>query len=165
VTTPHSPDIETLKALRERVRAAGDDEHAGPDRELDAAIDVAMFGGETIWKTANYTMERYPASRRPSAAHLGGFVNDHVPLVTSSVDAALALIPKGWALSDMHDEHFGPPGEVEADGAYCALTNGTWDDVAEGASDASVGFRSLAIVAAAIAARIIDAGGEIARGE
>lgn len=63
-----------------------------PDRELDAAIDIAMFGGETIWKQTNYTMEMYPASRRPNKAFLGGIGNEHVPLVTASIDAALLLV-------------------------------------------------------------------------
>lgn len=71
----------------------------GSDRELDAEIDVALFGGETIWKTANYTMESYPASRRPSATHIGGFANEHVPSYTASLDAAVALVERvlpGW---------------------------------------------------------------------
>lgn len=87
-------NIDTLRALQERVRAA-----SGPDIELDAAIDVAIFGGETVWKTANYTMEQYPASRRPSENHIGGFANEYVPRVTSSIDACVALVEKvlpGW---------------------------------------------------------------------
>jgi hypothetical protein len=91
--TDPSPHVGSADASRRseellsRVKAA-----TGPDRELDAAIDVAMFGGETIWKQANYTMDMYPASRRPNKAYIGGFANEHVPLVTSSVDAALLLV-------------------------------------------------------------------------
>lgn len=81
-------DTCTLSSLLERVEKATDD----LDRELDAGIDIAMFGGETIWKQANYTMEMYPASRRPSKNHLGGFAHEHVPHFTSSVDAALTLV-------------------------------------------------------------------------
>lgn len=88
-------DPAALRALQERVRSA-----EGPDIELDAAIDVTIFGGETVWKTTNYTMEQYPASRRPSLNHVGGFANEYVPRVTSSIDACMALIstllPNWW---------------------------------------------------------------------
>lgn len=90
--TPHDPAA--LRALQERVRSA-----EGADIELDAAIDVTIFGGETVWKTTRYTMEQYPASRRPSLNHVGGFANEYVPRVTSSIDACVALIEKvlpGW---------------------------------------------------------------------
>lgn len=79
----------------------------GGDRELDADIDVALFGGETVWKQANYTMEMYPASRRASKAHVGGFANEHVPAVSSSIDAAVALIDRLKPGSTM-DLWFGP---------------------------------------------------------
>ena len=84
----------SLDALIERVRGL-----TGADREVDAEIDVALFGGETVWLTTKYTMEQYPASRRPSKSHVGGFAKEHVPLVTASVDAAMALAEKvkpGW---------------------------------------------------------------------
>lgn len=71
----------------------------GPDREVDADLDVALFGGETVWKQANYTMESYPASRRLSKYHVGGFANEHVPIYTASLDAAAALVERvlpGW---------------------------------------------------------------------
>lgn len=94
-------DISTLEALLERVESCTE-----PDIELDAAIDIAMFGGETIWKQANYTMEMYPASRRPNKSFRGGFENAYVPRVTSSVDAALALMQQvlpGWDWSLHYD--------------------------------------------------------------
>lgn len=75
-----------LQTLLSRVEKA-----TGPDRELDALIDITLFGGEMIWKQANYTMEMYPVSRRASANHVGGLAIEHVPLVTASVDAALAF--------------------------------------------------------------------------
>ena len=62
-----------------------------PDREVDAEIDTTLFGGETVWKQANGTMEMYPASRRASKTHIGGFANEHVPPVTASLDATVAL--------------------------------------------------------------------------
>jgi len=71
-----------------------------PDREVDAEIDTTLFGGETVWKQANGTMEMYPASRRASKTHIGGFANEHVPPVTASLDAAVALCERvlpGWA--------------------------------------------------------------------
>lgn len=85
---------EKLLNLAERCEKA-----TGPDRELDADLDVALFGGVTVWKQANYTMESYPASRRESKHHVGGFVNNHVPLYTASLDAAIALVERmkpGW---------------------------------------------------------------------
>lgn len=78
-----------LSELIDRVEKA-----TGPDRDLDAEIDVALFGGETVWKQANYTMESYPASRRPSKQHVGGFANEHVPPYTASLDAVVALVEK-----------------------------------------------------------------------
>lgn len=85
---------DNLRGLIERLEKL-----EGPDREVEAEIDVALFGGETVWKTANYTMESYPASRRPSATHIGGFANEHVPSYTASLDAAVALVERvlpGW---------------------------------------------------------------------
>lgn len=67
-----------------------------PDRELDAEIAVALFGGEIVWKTANWTMDSHPARRIASTAHVGGFANTFVPAYTASLDAAMTLIPPGW---------------------------------------------------------------------
>lgn len=78
-----------LQALLERVEAK-----AEPDRELDADLDVNLFGGEIVWRQANYTMEMYPASRRPSDHYVGGYAHEHVPLYTASIDAALALVER-----------------------------------------------------------------------
>ncbi len=65
-----------------------------PDREVDGEIDVLFFGGETVWKQANYTMEQFPASKRPSKHHICGYAYECVPAYTASVDAALALIDR-----------------------------------------------------------------------
>lgn len=86
-----------LTALIERVESGGD-----LDRELDGDIAVAIYGGEIVWKTANYTMEQHPARRHPSRSHVGGFANAHVPHLTSSLDAALCLVGEklpGWRWS------------------------------------------------------------------
>lgn len=82
-------DREKLVKLRERVA-----ELEESDRELDADIEAALFGGEVCWSTANYTMEPMVYVRRPSANHLGGFVNSAVPAFTGSIDAAVALIER-----------------------------------------------------------------------
>jgi hypothetical protein len=79
-----------LLALAERVECA-----SGPDRELDAEIAAACYGGEIVWKTANHTMEQYPARRHASTMHVGGFCNAYVPTYTSSIDAAASLVPEG----------------------------------------------------------------------
>lgn len=68
----------------------------GPDREADAEIDVLFFGGETVWKQANYTMEQFPASKRASKHHICGYAYEHVPAYTASVDAAIALARRLW---------------------------------------------------------------------
>lgn len=81
-----------MKDLIERIEKA----EAG-SRELDAEIAVALYGGEIIWKQANYTMEVYPARRAPSPNHVGGFANNPVEYFTTSVDAALTLRPEGLA--------------------------------------------------------------------
>ncbi len=76
-----------------------------PDRELDGDIAVAVYGGEVVWLTANYTMEQYPARRHPSRMHVGGFANSHVPHFTGSVDAVLSLMEQklpGWCWEAKH---------------------------------------------------------------
>lgn len=75
-----------------------------PDRFLDAEIDTVLFGGETEWLTANYTMEAYPATRRPSASHVGGFAKEPVPRYTASLDDAISLVLKalpGWTIANI----------------------------------------------------------------
>jgi hypothetical protein len=79
--------LETLRALQTRIREA-----TGPDRELDGDILVAFKGGEIVWKMSNFTMEQCPAHRHPSKQHVGGFANEHVPLLTGSLDACVGLM-------------------------------------------------------------------------
>ena len=82
--------LETLKALEARLVAA-----TGPDRELDGDICVVLDGGgEIVWLTQNYIMERYPARRISRSNYVGGFANEHVPLFTASNDAIIALIER-----------------------------------------------------------------------
>jgi hypothetical protein len=81
-------DRTTLLALAERCEQA-----AGPDRELDAEIAVALFGGEIIWKTANWTMDFYPARRVQNSDYIGGYQNAAIPVYTESLDAAVTLYP------------------------------------------------------------------------
>jgi hypothetical protein len=86
-----------LNTLIERVRGL-----EGPDREVDAEIDVVVFGGETVWTPTRYTNEQFPASRRPSKHHVGGFENEHVPTYTASLDAVVSLIERElpeWTIS------------------------------------------------------------------
>jgi len=78
-------DRATLEALLARVL-----EGTGPDRELDAEIAVALFGGEIIWKTARYTMDAYPARRIQNSAYVGGYQNAGVLAYTESLDAIIS---------------------------------------------------------------------------
>ena len=91
----------TLEALLARVL-----EGTGPDRELDAEIAVALFGGEIIWKTARYTMDAYPARRIQNSAYVGGYQNAGVLAYTESLDAALTLVPDGWTWARFHSGVF-----------------------------------------------------------
>jgi hypothetical protein len=80
----------------------------GPDRETDAEIDVLVFGGVTVWKTANYTMEQYPASSRANPNYVGGFANEHVPRYTASIDDAIGLVNRalpGWTYMLDNNRH------------------------------------------------------------
>lgn len=99
-------DLSTLTALRDRVAAA-----TGPDRELDAEIDAALFGGR-----ASHTFtEGTPAANLRRSYDLGTVFDHSDPLtngghvlskqtrhstkITASIDAALALVERelpGW---------------------------------------------------------------------
>jgi hypothetical protein len=83
-----SPDI--LRGLASRVCKEE------PNRDLDADIAVAVYGGEIVWKTANYTMEQFPVRRYASTMHIGGFGREAVERYTESLDAAASLVPPEW---------------------------------------------------------------------
>lgn len=84
----------TISSLLSRVRAA-----RGPDRELDARIDAALFGGR-------------------AARDFTG--DDPAPCYTASIDDAVALVERalpGWRFRSMEEA-----GAVRLEGA----TNGDW---------------------------------------
>jgi hypothetical protein len=82
---------EELLALAARVEAL-----SGPDRDLDAEIAVAVSGDAGAWVV------------RPSPqsvfAHLPGWYrtsddkSHQAPAYTASLDAAMTLVPEGWAV-------------------------------------------------------------------
>lgn len=78
--------MSNLQNLLDRV-----EECADPDKEVDAEICVAFFGGEIVWKQANYTMEPYAVHKTASTAHLSGFAHEPVRPYTASIDAAISL--------------------------------------------------------------------------
>jgi hypothetical protein len=163
-------DAKALLVLRETAKKA-----KNASWRLDARIALALGLPQAYFNGFKTDTDGYPFAGfadvdGPScfgAAHWGGGGRGwHAPPFTASLDAALTIVPKGWILSDMHDEDCGVPGSAKADGAYCALTNGTWEDAAEGSSDArSRVARSLAVVVAALSARIIDAEGDASLGD
>ena len=65
-------------------------------RELDAEVASVCEDGEVVWIQNRYIEGSNPAIRRPSANHLGGFVNDPCYSYTTSLDAALALAERIW---------------------------------------------------------------------
>ena len=79
-----------IQRLVERIEGA-----SGPDRELDCDIALAVDGGEIIWLSANGTMDQYPARKYESSMHVGGFGKAPVPCYSSSMDAAISIVPKG----------------------------------------------------------------------
>lgn len=76
-------------------------EKFGSSRESDCEIAMLVHGGEVVWKPANFTMKLHPVRRFASAAHVGGWAQEPVPFYTTSVDAALSLLPKGWRIDQV----------------------------------------------------------------
>jgi hypothetical protein len=111
-------DRETLVALAERVEKA-----SGPDRELDAEImavqhfqDDRYIGG----KTGNPPSMRARHDRVWVSRATDEWVSTHPKDFTSSLDAAIALVPEGhtWAGGDL-DEDGMPWACVTADKEPC----------------------------------------------
>jgi len=76
-------DPATLLALADRCEQA-----AGSDRELDAEIAVALFGGNVIY---DLKIKQWRRIKITSAWRM-----DHpLPPYTTSLDAALTLVPEG----------------------------------------------------------------------
>lgn len=71
-------DEATLLALADRIEAA-----EGPDRELDAAIALAIRYQDCL-----------PCDFNGIKARTGGILN--APAFTASLDAAMTLVPEGW---------------------------------------------------------------------
>jgi hypothetical protein len=81
-------DTEQLIALAERVERA-----EGPDRELDALIEVAVFGfPQRAYDQANGLRNRGadPLDKMLWLKNWG------VPRYSASLDAAMTLVPEGW---------------------------------------------------------------------
>ena len=86
------------------------------DRELDCEIAVAVLDGEIEWKQANYTMEMYPVRRYASTMHIGGIGGDPVERYTTSIDAAMTLMPEGWWVQYLGQRIKGWAVRIEAQG-------------------------------------------------
>lgn len=65
------------------------------DRELDADIAAAVLPGEIVWKQTRFTGDMLPVRRFPTAASLSGWASEPVEHYTTSIDAALTLVPEG----------------------------------------------------------------------
>lgn len=91
------------------------------DQDLSLEVNLALEGGEPVGRTANYVMEPYWAIRRPNPAYVGGFENGPNYPVSTSLDAALALVERvlsGWRWSV---QQLGPNYE-----ASLTIPNGTF---------------------------------------
>jgi hypothetical protein len=92
-------DKNNLVKLAERCEAA-----VGPDRELDADICIAALGWSEIpseegdWRSLKGPSGRINVTRNGSN---GGFAGDKLPKFTASLDAAMTLVPEGWAIQSV----------------------------------------------------------------
>ncbi len=79
-----------MLALAERCEAAG-----GPDRQLDAEIDIAVRGfPEKAYAQANGMR----AKGTPDLDRVVWFIKWGASLYTASLDAAMTLVPEGQAI-------------------------------------------------------------------
>lgn len=78
-----------MKELIERLEKA-----TGPDRTLDCRIHAAHIGGEfVVVGRPTYIPERYFANPNPEINWIGYDLLNVSPAYTSSIDAALTLVP------------------------------------------------------------------------
>lgn len=122
-----------LNALADRVEAA-----EGPEREIDSAIYEAIGIDETRCKWWCKMDGRTDLTR-------ARFIAAHAPQFTASIDAAMTLVPDGWA--------FGLSSDLIEDGAVAGLMRKS----PHSAGDAKATTPALALTAAALRAQAIDA--------
>ena len=86
----------TLLALAERCEQA-----AGPDRELDAEIEACLTGRVTHLRAPGWTFEaqdtEWKLARLVDTQFISR-VSRPAPPYTASLDAAVTLVPEGWAV-------------------------------------------------------------------
>lgn len=114
---------------------------SGPDRELDVAIYVAVFPFPCVELS-----DAYQATKDRELAHL----------YTSSIDAALTLLPTGWVLAKLADSASTEPRNAsDPDPVGFEKILGCTAEVADvpGFEAAFAVTRPLAIVAACLRAR------------
>lgn len=154
----------TMKDLIERLERA-----AGADRELDCLVWAARSGYEPIWRDNDLLARNRkpphdtcwlgsidPGKTQRNFSETRGF-NPPIPAYTASLDAALTLLPEGYAVNSLTIWH-GCPSSVTILGTarrpfgkdrrvtFChTVTDGKW--TAEAATPA------LAVSAAALKAR------------
>lgn len=91
----------TIDELIARLEAA-----SGPERELDAAI-VAELNNATVRRyppTDDFgPRDRWQFWSRDGAHFLGSEGKFKVPAYTASLDAALSLVPEGWAFQLLYE--------------------------------------------------------------
>jgi hypothetical protein len=97
-----------MLALAERVEQA-----TGPDRELDAAIAVAVRWRWEGWRKGDLAIEE--ADARSGMAYVADQVRNStnsiwrlLPAYTASIDAAMTLVPEGedYAIERVGGEHW-----------------------------------------------------------
>lgn len=127
---------------------------SGPDRELDHLIAEATFPllADYVRKPTRYGWW----SDAPKVA--GAYSIAPADEYTSSIDAALMLVPEGWLLENISDQAAGTVGAMKAIGAFAEVCDGDRVEKTFGAT------RAIAVCIAALKARYAlasnDRGGE-----
>jgi hypothetical protein len=149
--------MSSLSELIERVENA-----SGPDRLIDGDIALAVgWEGESRYTSQKWS-NTFPGCREHWRYDREPFDNWKVPRYTESIDAALTLLPDGYAI-DRLSIWKGSPSRCIVLGTH--LKRGEyWHIHSDGMWEAEAATPALALVAACLKARLLDAASSEARG-